>query len=59
MLPAERCSYVLGNPPFIGAKFMSDAQREDTRAVFAGMDNAGLLDFVSAWCTSGRIKSDI
>jgi type I restriction-modification system DNA methylase subunit len=49
VLPAERCSYVLGNPPFVGAKFMSDAQREDTRAVFAGIDNAGLLDFVAAW----------
>ena len=49
VLPAERCSYVLGNPPFVGAKFMSDGQREDTRAVFAGIDNAGLLDFVAAW----------
>jgi hypothetical protein len=49
VLPAERCSYVLGNPPFVGAKFMNDAQREDTRAVFTGIDNAGLLDFVAAW----------
>ena len=49
VLPAERCSFVLGNPPFVGAKFMNDAQRVDTRAVFAGIDNAGLLDFVAAW----------
>jgi hypothetical protein len=49
VLPAERCSYVLGNPPFVGAKFMDDAQREDTRLVFAGIDNSGLLDFVAAW----------
>ena len=49
VLPAQRCSYVLGNPPFIGAKFMDDAQREDTRLVFAGIDNSGLLDFVAAW----------
>jgi hypothetical protein len=49
VLPAERCSYVLGNPPFVGAKYMDDAQRDDTRAVFAGLDNAGLLDFVAAW----------
>jgi hypothetical protein len=49
VLPAERCSYVLGNPPFIGAKFMGDAQREDSRLVFEGIDNSGLLDFVSAW----------
>jgi hypothetical protein len=49
VLPADRCSFVLGNPPFVGAKFMHDAQREDTRIVFFGIDNAGLLDFVAAW----------
>ncbi|MDP2073191.1 MAG: class I SAM-dependent DNA methyltransferase [Hydrogenophaga sp.] len=49
VLPAVRCSFVLGNPPFVGAKFMTDEQREDTRAVFSGIDNAGLLDFVGAW----------
>ena len=45
----ERCSYVLGNPPFVGAKFMDDAQRRDVSPVFAGIKNAGLLDFVAAW----------
>ena len=49
VLPVERASYVMGNPPFVGAKFMDDAQRADARAVFAGIDNAGLLDFVAAW----------
>ncbi|MBK7816033.1 MAG: class I SAM-dependent DNA methyltransferase [Rhodocyclaceae bacterium] len=49
VLPPERCSYVLGNPPFVGAKFMDDAQRVDVAAVFAGVSNAGLLDFVAAW----------
>lgn len=49
VLPASQCSYVLGNPPFVGAKFMSDAQRADSRAVFTGIDGAGLLDFVAAW----------
>lgn len=49
VLPPERCSYVLGNPPFVGAKFMDAAQREDASLVFLGVDNAGLLDFVAAW----------
>jgi len=49
VLPVERCSFVLGNPPFVGAKFMDETQREDTRLVFSGIDNAGLLDFVAAW----------
>ena len=49
VLAPEHCSYVLGNPPFVGAKFMDDAQRADTRAAFTGLDNAGLLDLVAAW----------
>jgi hypothetical protein len=49
VLAPEQCSFVLGNPPFVGAKFMDDDQRTDTRAVFAGVDNAGLLDLVAAW----------
>jgi hypothetical protein len=49
VLPAARCSYLLGNPPFVGAKYMSDAQRAGVAPVFAGLDNAGLLDFVAAW----------
>jgi hypothetical protein len=49
VLPAERCSFLLGNPPFVGAKYMGDAQRADVAQVFAGIDNAGLLDFVAAW----------
>jgi len=27
VLPAKRCSYAMGNPPFVGANFMDDAQR--------------------------------
>jgi N-6 DNA Methylase len=49
VLPSARCSYVLGNPPFVGAKYMDDAQRASSATVFAGIDNAGLLDFVAAW----------
>jgi hypothetical protein len=60
VLPAERCSYLLGNPPFVGAKFMDDAQREDSRLVFEGIDNSGLLDFVAAWYVKAAryVKSD-
>ena len=49
VLPVEHCSYMLGNPPFVGAKFMDDEQRADVAQVFDGIPNAGLLDFVAAW----------
>jgi hypothetical protein len=28
VLQADKCSYVLGNPPFVGAKYQSEKQRE-------------------------------
>jgi len=49
VLPPKRCSYVLGNPPFVGAKFLDDAQRADVAQVFAGIEGGGLLDLVAAW----------
>jgi hypothetical protein len=49
VLPPERCSFVLGNPPFVGAKFLHDAQRADVAQVFTGIEGGGLLDLVAAW----------
>lgn len=45
----SRLSYILGNPPFVGAKFMSAEQRADMTAIFHGVKSAGLLDYVTAW----------
>jgi hypothetical protein len=45
----ETLSYILGNPPFGGAKYINEAQRADMTATFADVPSAGLLDFVSAW----------
>ena len=49
VLPPARCSYVLGNPPFVGAKYQTSEQRADMEAVSEGVKNAGLLDYVTAW----------
>lgn len=49
VVPAGELSYILGNPPFVGAKFMDDVQRADVAEVFGNIKNAGLLDFVAAW----------
>ena len=45
----EALSYILGNPPFGGAKYINENQRADMAAVFADVPSAGLLDFVAAW----------
>ena len=49
VIAAQQCSFVMGNPPFIGAKFMNDAQRADVAAIFRDTKNGGLLDYVSCW----------
>ncbi|TYP84716.1 MULTISPECIES: class I SAM-dependent DNA methyltransferase [Nitrosomonas] len=49
ILAALDCSYVMGNPPFIGAKFMNEAQRADIATIFRDTKNAGLLDYVTCW----------
>ena len=49
VLPPEQCSYILGNPPFVGAKFMTDSQRADIAPIFAPLASGGLLDYVAAW----------
>jgi hypothetical protein len=49
ILPPAQCSYVLGNPPFIGAKFQTDEQRADMDAIAGDVENHGLLDYVTGW----------
>jgi hypothetical protein len=49
VLPAERCSFVLGNPPFLGKKEQSPAQKADFESVMGSIHGSGVLDFVSAW----------
>jgi hypothetical protein len=42
-------SYILGNPPFVGSKFLSDDQRNEMAAIFSNSKKSGILDYVSAW----------
>lgn len=49
VLAPERCSYVLGNPPFIGAKIQSEEQRAQVRRIAALGKSGGTLDYVAAW----------
>jgi hypothetical protein len=45
----ERVSYIIGNPPFVGSKFLTEAQRQDVAAALQGFDGAGVLDYVCCW----------
>lgn len=49
VIPAERLSYIMGNPPFVGKQYQSDEQKADLSVVFKDIKGAGVLDFVVAW----------
>ncbi len=50
VISKEKLNYIMGNPPFVGARLMSQSQKEDLFNVFGkNWKNAGNLDFVACW----------
>jgi hypothetical protein len=49
VLPAERCSYLLGNPPFLGKQYQTPEQKADLARVVRDIKGGGVLDFVCGW----------
>ena len=49
VLPSSKCSYVYGNPPFVGAKMQSEDQRAQVRRIAQLGGSGGTLDYVTAW----------
>ncbi len=45
----QKFDYILGNPPFIGSKFMNADQRSDLEDLLLSTKGAGTLDYVSGW----------
>lgn len=48
-LPAAECSFILGNPPFVGSKWMKAEQSADMEFVAGKIKSYGVLDYVCAW----------
>ena len=49
VLPANECSYIIGNPPFYGARMQSKEQKAEIQEVFHGAKNSGNIDYVAGW----------
>ncbi len=45
----DKLNYIMGNPPFVGARLMDTEQKADVNKIFAGYKNAGNLDYVACW----------
>jgi hypothetical protein len=49
VIQKNELSYILGNPPFLGASVMSKEQKKETENIFGKMNNFGILDYVTCW----------
>ena len=49
VVPKDELNYIMGNPPFVGARLMSSTQRDDIQSVFGNAKAIGSLDYVSSW----------
>ena len=49
VVPKSKLNYIMGNPPFIGARLMGKEQKADVNTIFPGWKNAGNLDYVCCW----------
>ena len=45
----DKLSYIIGNPPFVGARLMDSKQKDDVFRIFDGVKNNGNLDYVACW----------
>ncbi|MBQ4560871.1 MAG: class I SAM-dependent DNA methyltransferase [Clostridia bacterium] len=50
VVPKDKLDYIMGNPPFVGARWMSKVQKQDLVSIFGeSWKNAGNLDYVACW----------
>ena len=54
VLPADKCSYIMGNPPFVGYSLQTDDQKQDILELYSDekgkpIKNAGKIDYVGGW----------
>jgi hypothetical protein len=49
LVPKDQLSYIIGNPPFIGANIMKKEQRNQIVKLFENKSGGGTLDYVTGW----------
>ena len=49
VVPKQQLSYIMGNPPFIGASMMTKEQKDEAVAIFGKIKLSNSIDYVGAW----------
>ena len=54
-LAAEKCSYVFGNPPFVGHQWRTKPQQDDMTRIWGRTGQVNRLDYVTCWFLKAAI----
>ena len=49
VIKPKDCNFIMGNPPFVGSRMMTETQRAEVVPIFGKIKSAGLIDYVAAW----------
>lgn len=51
VVPKDRLSYIIGNPPFLGARNMGNNQKKSVQAIFSTLskNDVQMMDYVTCW----------
>lgn len=49
VVPQDKLSYIMGNPPFVGASMMDGGQKKEAVAIFGKVSRVNSIDYVGAW----------
>ncbi|MDE6848846.1 MAG: hypothetical protein K2J44_05825, partial [Ruminococcus sp.] len=49
VVPKDKLSYIMGNPPFIGASMMTNEQKKESVEIFGKIKLSNSIDYVGAW----------
>ena len=52
-IPVEKCSYIFGNPPFIGHQWRTKEQQDDMALIWGKKGQFNRLDYVTCWFNKG------
>ena len=57
-LPTERCSYVFGNPPFVGHQWRTKSQQADMARIWGTKGQVNRLDYVTCWFNKATLYAE-
>ena len=49
IVPKDKLSYIIGNPPFVGVRHSKENHREQLKRVLSIIPQSGGLDYVTSW----------